>query len=305
MVDPHRLHVFRAVVQTGSINRAAVRLGYTASAVSQHVSALQRETGLTLVERRGRGIVATAAGVAVAERAGRVLDHLADFDGVVDDLRTGRTGTLRIGTFSSANRAWLPRVVAALTEEFPQLRLELTMIEHRGQLTGDPDLEIYVAESVRADRDPTAAEGAADAYDLEPLRVEDYVVVVPSRHPLAGRASVDLADLADEPWIDNDHSRGPCREIVMSAAASAGFAPRFRLQAPDYTSAFDYVEQGVGVTVLPRLGAIALPPGTVMIPIRDAAARRRIMLRVKRSMRTNPAVMRASALLRAASAPTD
>ncbi|SFR74936.1 DNA-binding transcriptional regulator, LysR family [Agromyces sp. CF514] len=302
MVDPHRLTVFRAVVQTGSINRAATRLGYTASAVSQHVSALQRETGLTLVERRGRGIVPTAAGVAVAERAARVLDHLADFDGVVDDLRTGRTGTVRIGTFSSANRAWLPQVVAALAREFPQLRLELTMIELRGQLTGDPDIELYVAESVRADRDPSAGEGVADAYDLEELRGEGYVVVVPAGHALAGRTEVGLAELADEPWIDNDHSRGPCREIVMASAATAGFAPRFRIQAPDYTSAFDYVATGVGVTVLPRLGAIALPPGTVMIPITDAAARRRIMMRVKRTMRTNPAVHRASELLRAASA---
>ncbi|GAA1949509.1 LysR family transcriptional regulator [Agromyces allii] len=303
MVDPHRLSVFRAVVQTGSINQAAARLGYTASAVSQHVSALQRETGLTLVERRGRGIVATAAGVAVADRAGRVLDHLADFDGVVDDLRTGRTGTIRIGTFSSANRAWMPQVVAALALEFPQLRLELTMIELRGQLTGDPDLELYVAESVRGDRDPAAAEGSGDAYDLEDLRVEGYVVVVNTTHPLASQPDVALAELADDAWIDNDHSRGPCREIVMSAAARAGFAPRFRIQAPDYASAFDYVQHGVGVTVLPRLGAIALPPATVMIPIRDAAARRRIMLRVKRAMRTNPAVVRASALLRAASAP--
>ncbi|MGI9823942.1 LysR family transcriptional regulator [Agromyces sp. Marseille-Q5079] len=303
MVDPQRLQVFRAVVQAGSINQAAVRLGYTASAVSQQVSALQRETGLTLVERRGRGIVATAAGIAVAERATRVLDHLADFDGAVDDLRTGRTGTLRIGTFMSANRAWMPQVVAALARDFPQLRLELSMVELRGQLTGDPDLELYVAESVRGDRDPTAAAGASDAYDLEELRTEGYVVVLPTGHPLADRESIALAELASEPWIDNDHSRGPCREIVMSGCAAAGFVPRFRIQAPDYTSAFDFVAHGVGVTVLPRLGAIGLPPGTAMVPIRDAGVRRRIMLRVKRSMQANPAAQRARGLLLAASAP--
>jgi DNA-binding transcriptional LysR family regulator len=301
MVDPQRLQVFRTVVQTGSINRAAARLGYTDSAVSQQVSALQRETGLTLVERRGRGIVATAAGIAVAERATRVLDHLADFDGAVDDLRTGRTGTLRISTFMSANRAWLPQVVAELAREFPQLRLELSMVETRGQLTGDPDLELYVAESIRADRDPAVADGASDAYDLEELRTEGYVVVLPSGHPLAGHASIALDELSSEPWVDNDHSRGPCREIVMSGCAAAGFAPRFRIQAPDYTSAFDYVAHGVGITVLPRLGAIGLPPGTVMIPIRDAGVRRRIMLRVKRSMHRNPAVRRARHLLHAAS----
>lgn len=302
MVDPHRLQVFRAVVQTGSINRAAARLGYTASAVSQHVSALQRETGLTLVERRGRGIVATAAGIAVADRAARVLDHLADFEGAVDDLRTGRSGTLHVTTFMSANRAWMPQVVAGLTAEFPLLRLELEMLELRSRQAGDPDLEVYVAESVRGDRDPSVADGSPDGYDLEELRTEGYVAVVAASHPLAGRESVSLTDLEADHWIDNDHSRGPCREIVISACAAAGFAPRFRLQAPDYPSAMDFVAHDVGVTVLPKLGAMGLPSGTVMIPVSDAGARRRIMLRVKRSMRTNPAARRASELLREASA---
>ncbi|MFE6967563.1 LysR family transcriptional regulator [Agromyces sp. NPDC057679] len=302
MVDPHRLQIFRAVVQTGSINRAAERLGYTPSAVSQHVSALQRETGLTLVERRGRGIVPTSAGVAVADRAARVLNHLADFDGALDDLRAGRSGTLRISSFMSANRAWLPAIVAELSREFPLLRLELSMLERPGRPAGEPDLELYVAESVRGDRDPAIADGSPDGYDLEELRTEGYVVVMPAGHPLAEHPTVDLAELSGDPWIDNDDSHGTCREIIVSACAALGFAPRFRLHAPDYTSAFDYVSHGVGITVLPRLGAIDLPAGVVMRPIADEAARRRIMLRVKRSMRTHPAVERATARLRAVAA---
>ncbi|WP_022890536.1 LysR family transcriptional regulator [Agromyces italicus] len=302
MVDPHRLQIFRAVVQTGSINRAAERLGYTASAVSQHVSALQRETGLTLVERRGRGIVPTSAGVAVADRAARVLNHLADFDGALDDLRAGRSGTLRLSSFMSANRAWLPPIVAELSQEFPLLRLELSMIERPGRAAGEPDLELYVAESVRGDRDPAIADGSPDGYDLEELRTEGYVVVMPAGHRLAERRSVDLAELDGEQWIDNDDSHGTCREIIVSACAGLGFAPRFRLHAPDYTSAFDYVANGVGITVLPRLGAIDLPTGVVKRPIADEAARRRIMLRVKRSMRTHPAVELATARLRAVGA---
>jgi DNA-binding transcriptional LysR family regulator len=298
MVDPHRLRVFRAVVQSGSINRAAARLGYTPSAVSQHVSTLQRETGLTLIERRGRGIVPTAAGLAVADRASRVLDQLADFDSMADDLRSGRSGTLRISCFSSANRSWMPAIAAAMLAEFPGLRLELSLVEQHGQLTGEPDVELYVAESVRGDRDPAVADGIADGYDIEPLRTEGYVVVVPLRHPLALRRSVSLAELADEPWVDNDYARGPCREITLSACAARGFVPRFRLDAPDYATAFDYVAAGVGITVLPTLGALGLPDGVVLVPLDDPDVRRRIMLRVKRSMRTHPAVGRMTALLR-------
>jgi len=298
MVDPHRLRVFRAVVQTGSINRAATRLGYTPSAVSQHVSTLQRETGLTLIEKRGRGIAPTAAGLAVADRAARVLDQIADFDSLADDLRSGRSGTLRISCFSSSNRAWMPAIAATMLTEFPSLRLELSLVEQHGQHTGEPDVELYVAESVRGDRDPSVADGVADGYDIEPLRTEGYVVVVPLGHPLALRDSLPLQELADEPWIDNDYARGPCREIILSACASRGFAPRFRLQAPDYATAFDYVAAGVGITVLPRLGAFGLPDGVAMIAVDDADVKRRIMLRVKRSMRTHPAVQRLTELLR-------
>lgn len=300
VVDPQRLRVFRAVVQTGSINRAAARLGYTPSAVSQHVAALQRETGLVLVERHGRGIQPTAAGVTVADHATRVLDQLADFESLADDLREGRSGTLRIGCFMSANRAWMPGVVAHLAVEFPDLRIELSLVELRGQHSADSDLEVYIAEAVRADRDPAAADGAADGYDLEPLRTEGYVAVVPDGHPLAAGDSVAIADLAAQPWIDNDHARGPCREIVLTACTAQGFSPRFRIAAPDYATAFDYVAQGIGITVVPRLGAYLLPSGVTALPVADDEVRRRIMLRVKRSMRTHPAAQRTAELLRAA-----
>ncbi|WP_127793793.1 LysR family transcriptional regulator [Agromyces sp. LHK192] len=299
-MDPTRLRVFRAVVQSGSINGAATRLGYTPSAISQHVSALQRETGLVLVERRGRGIQPTAAGIAVAERATRVLDQLTDLEHLADDLRAGRSGVLRIGAFMSANRVWMPRVVAGVVDDFPDLRIELSLAELRGDRPVELDLDVFIAEAVRGDRDPAVADGSADGYDVEHLRTEDYLAVLPAGHPLVGRERVELNELRDADWIDNDIARGPCREILITACRARGFAPRFRVQASDYPSSFDYVAAGVGVTVVPRLGAHLLPAGVTAVPIADAEVRRRIMLRVARSARTNPAVRRATELLRAA-----
>lgn len=299
MVDLQRLRVFRAVTQTGSINGAAERLGYTPSAVSQQVSALQRETGLTLIERQGRGIVPTAAGIAIANRAGRVLDQVTDLETLTDDLREGRSGTLRFGCFMSANRAWMPRVVAALTDEFADLRVEIALVELTGRRAIDSDLELFIAESVGAGLDPAAADGRADGYLVEELRDEGYLAVLPGSHPLATRADLSLDDLAGETWIDNDHARGPCREIVISACAASGFTPRFSVAAPDYATAFDYVAAGLGLTVVPELGAFRLPTDVVAVPVDDARIRRRIMLRTKRSMRAHPAVERAAGLLRA------
>ena len=100
----HRLRVLRTVVATGSVGAAATTLGYTPSAVSQHLATLQRETGLLLIERKGRGIQPTAAGRTLADEAGRVLESLSGVEGVVGDLRAGRVGRLSISYFASAGR---------------------------------------------------------------------------------------------------------------------------------------------------------------------------------------------------------
>src|SRR5690606_19268658 len=121
MLDPHRLRMFAAVVAAGSVHQAAANLGYTPSAVSQQLAALQRETGLRLMERNGRGIVPTATGRLLADEAAAVLERLAALDGLVTDLREGRVGSLSISYFASAGASWIPPLVATLTSEFPEL----------------------------------------------------------------------------------------------------------------------------------------------------------------------------------------
>ncbi|HWL01877.1 MAG TPA: LysR family transcriptional regulator, partial [Microbacteriaceae bacterium] len=125
MLDVHRLRVFRSVVASGSVQAAAANLGYTPSAVSQHLTALQRETGLALLERAGRGLRPTAAGQELAAQADTVLARLGETESLIADLREGRTGSISIGYFASVGAAWLPRVVRRLTTEFPGVRLDL------------------------------------------------------------------------------------------------------------------------------------------------------------------------------------
>src|SRR5262245_13222212 len=108
MLDVHRLRVFRSVVATGSINAAASNLGYTPSAISQQLAALQRETGLALVARAGRGIQPTAAGLALVSEIDEVLHRLGGVESLVADLRDGRHGSLSICYFPSVGSAWMP-----------------------------------------------------------------------------------------------------------------------------------------------------------------------------------------------------
>lgn len=288
MLDAHRLRVFSAVVATGSVNKAAANLGYTPSAISQHVTALQRETGLRLIERSGRGIEPTTTGRLLAKEAATALERLASLDSVVADLRAGRVGRLSISYFASAGAAWIPPLVAALTQEFPNLRIDLRLLELAGELV-DPDVEIFV-------------EGAESSpirgYDVHALIDDPYVVVLREDHPLASRESIRLPELANEAWVDNDFSRGPCRQVVIDACASVGFSPGFHVETHDYPTAISFVAAGVGITVLPELGiGAALPPGLTAVPVVEPTPVRRISVRVRESLRQNPAARRIVELL--------
>src|SRR5690349_3290956 len=94
MIDVQRLRVLRAVAASGSAQAASEHLGYTPSAVSQPLEALQRETGLVLFEKAGRGIAPTASAKVLAAESDELMESLNRLGGVVDHLREGRSGSL-------------------------------------------------------------------------------------------------------------------------------------------------------------------------------------------------------------------
>lgn len=283
------MRVFAAVVASGSVNHAAEYLGFTPSAVSQHVAALQRETGLQLIERSGRGIEPTATGRLLADEAAKTLERLSALDTFVTDLRAGRVGRLSISYFASAGAAWIPPVVATLGSEFPDLRLDLRLFELADEAQEPPDVEVFVEDAV-----PEPARG----YHTQPLLEEPYFVVLPAEHALATRDFVPLLELANERWVDNDFSRGACRQVVLDACASVGFTPGFHVETHDYTTAISFVAAGVGITLVPRLGiGASLPDVVVAVPVVDPTPTRRIVVRVRDSLRDNPAARRVISLL--------
>jgi DNA-binding transcriptional LysR family regulator len=287
-VDVHRLRVLRAVVADGSIQGAAASLGYTPSAISQHLTALQKETRLTLLQRSGRGIEPTMAGRAVAAEAARIFERLADLESLVADLRAGRVGALSVSYFASAGAVWIPPVVATIAREFPRLRLDLRLIELLADDSGPPDVEIAV---------DGAESGGIAGYQVHPLLTEPYLAVVPATSALARRAQVDLAELRDETWVDNDVARGPCRQAVLDACSTVGFSPAFHIETQDYPTAIRFVAEGMGITVIPRLGLDALPDSTVAVPIVNPTPRRSISVRVRDTAANHPAVIRMLELL--------
>lgn len=287
MLDPHRLRVFRSVVASGSVQAAADNLGLTSSAVSQHLQALQKETGLTLFQRSGRGIVPTDAAVVLDAQSDEVMSQWGRLDQVVSDLRDGRSGRLTIGYFASAGAAWMPSLVKRLTTEFPDLVLELvlTEVEQRGPR---PDIDLVI--------DPPGSP-VPQGYNRIDLIDDQYVAVVPRGHAIAEEAAVPLAALRGETWVSNDFPRSVGHRLLVAACAAAGFRPRFTVQAQDHYTAIGFVAAGIGVSVMPGLAARSLPANVARVDIEPPAPVRHLAALVRDSGTADHPAERAVALL--------
>lgn len=281
MLDVHRLKIFRSVVASGSVAAAATSLGYSPSAVSQHLTALQRETGLTLLERVGRGLRPTPAGLAVAAEADGVLRRLGQAESVVAELRDGRSGRLSIAYFASVGTAWLPDVARRLTTELPGVALDLQLREALAEDPGArPDIQLLVSG--------TQAPSTGAGFESHHLVDDPYLAVLPRTHPLAGRDTIELAELALDRWVEGDVPTGWCRRNLVETCAAAGFVPPFHVQANDAPTAVAFVGAGMGITVLPALAARHLPADVRSVPIVRPRPERSIYAVVRTAVASTP-----------------
>ncbi|MGP4101652.1 LysR family transcriptional regulator [Nonomuraea sp. KM90] len=291
MLNPRRLAILRAVLAAGSINRAARNLSYSPATISQHMTALAKETGLTLFEKQGRGIVPTEAARQLADQAQSLLADFGRLDRVVADLRGGQAEHLAIACFASAAERWMPEVVRTVHRHQPNLTVEISLnepVDGRGRRR--PDLDIRTEP----------ADGAGvhlDGYRRHELTVEELVAVLPAAHPLAGAPGLALRDLEGEPWVDHDIYDSPIGQIIQSACGAAGFTPRYAARLDDHRAALRLVAAGIGVAVLPRLAVAELPGGLVARPLVRPTVLRRIAVHARRDRRRADLIARAVAQL--------
>jgi DNA-binding transcriptional LysR family regulator len=299
MLDVRRLRVLRSVVTSGSISAAAVNLGYTASAVSQQLGVLEREAGIRLLEKAGRGVRPTAAGRLLARHADEIMSRLTTAEDELADLRAGRTGRLRVHYFATAGAALVPPAEAAFTAHYPGVRLDLRLHEPayntEQAATGEADIQLVVLR-------PGATRDDTERVTLVHLLDDVYHVVLPRGHRLADQDTVDLADLADDPWVDNEFPPGTCRAIMMDAFAAAGFVPNFVVESNDYATAQGFVAAGLGVTLVPGLGLGSAPAGVVVRSAANPRPVRSIYAAVADGVVGQPAVAGMVEALRAAAA---
>lgn len=290
------MQVLRAVITSGSITAAARNLGYTTSAISQQLSTLEHEAGVTLLERLGRGVRPTAAGELLCEHAEALSTQLATAEAALADLKDGRTGTLAIRYFATAGAALIPPAVARLRRELPGIHVDLKLVEPNDPLPEVESGEADVAIVVFPRKNPPAK-----GVELVHLLDDPYRAVLPPGHHLAGKDVLDLADLADEQWVGNEWPPGPCLEVMLDACASAGFTPKVVVESEDYQTAQGFVAAGLGVSLVPELGLGSPHPGVVVRPVRKPEPVRAIHAAIAAHARTAPAVHGLLAALRESS----
>lgn len=282
MLDPVKLRVLRSVVETESIRASAEALGYTPSAVSQHLSVLGRETGVVLLERTGRGISVTSAARLLAEQAGAALDALASVDRLARELASGRTGSLTFGYMTSVAATWVPVLARDVRRAFPQLSLDLLYRDCSVQETGSR------ADVVLTD-DVTPSFGA-DWREVDLLE-EIYSALVAVTHPLADREEISLTELAELPWVTDDPLDSWWFDRIAASCRAAGFTPPVEVNPSDYPAVTGFVATGDYVSVQPSLIAAETRPDIVAIPLSAPAPTRRVQMRVRRAAETNPAAL--------------
>ena len=251
MLNPIHLRTLRTVLRTGSFSAAAKELGYTSSAVSQQMSSLEHDARLALFERKARSITPTPSAVLLADRSSEVLAMLDDLQDEVREMVGGQLGRLRIGSFPTASEHLLPDVIAQLAEQLPHVRMELE--------EGEPDALIPLVSDRLLDI------ALVYEYDLVPrtwprnvrrttLLSEDLVLLLPQDHRLADE--VDLADLRDDVWISTAPGSSGS-ECLLRMCAIEGFVPRVDFRTNDYDVVRRFVGAGLGVALVPQLGAMA------------------------------------------------
>jgi DNA-binding transcriptional LysR family regulator len=263
-MDTAWLEVFRAVARHGSFTAAGAELGFTQSAVSRQIAALEAEFGAPLFDRLPRGVRLTQQGRRALGHAAAALDRLADAHRDLAALDRLTAGRLRLGSFATADAALVPRALAAFAVDHPGVHVthvEGYSRDHVAALeSGDLDLALV---SGYPEQSATYA-----AVELTHLLDETVLVALPAGHRLAGSADggsrgrpLRLADLAGESWVAG--SQAP-EETLISACLRRGFRPRIDFVAREWTAKFGFVAAGLGLTLVPALAAGALPRGVTL-----------------------------------------
>ncbi|GAA3252208.1 LysR family transcriptional regulator [Nonomuraea helvata] len=283
MLDPRKLHLLRELARRGTIAAVAEAATFTPSAVSQQLSALEREAGVPLLERTGRTVTLTPAGHLLVEHAHAVLEQLERASAALAAARGGPSGPLRIGAFPTATRVLLPPALVGLTGAHPGLVPMVSEI--------DP---AHVSAALRAGELDVAL---VHEYDFVPPVTDASIETEPLfSEPMYLTDRASIADARADAWI-TDRPGTLCHTMAIRACQAAGFEPLVRHHIDDFDTVLAFVAAGQGVALVPHLAAIAPPEGVTLTRL---PLSRRTLAAFRRGNGEHPAIRAAIAAFHAA-----
>jgi DNA-binding transcriptional LysR family regulator len=281
-LEVRHLAALDAVASEGSFGRAAERLGYTQSAISQQIATLEKIVGERLLERPGgaRAVTLTDAGELMLRHAEAIVARLDAVRADMSALRAGETGTLRVGTYQSVGARVLPQLIRRFRDARPGVELSLH------EPTTDPELydEVERGDLDLAFCSPPLPSGPFEAAEL---MSDPYILLVPADSPLARRRSASLDNLGDLPLIASHACRSG--EIVEAALREAGYETTYAFRSDDNGTVQGLVAAGVGVALWPLLAAATDDPRVRALRLEPAVPRRRIAVIWHRDRHRSPA----------------
>jgi DNA-binding transcriptional LysR family regulator len=290
MIDLRRLHMLRLVHQHGTVTSAAEALHLTPSAVSHQLRELARELKVPLLEPQGRKVRLTPAAHVLIEHADGLLAKWEETLADLESHRAGAAGPLRMCGFTTAVGGLVAPAAGALLRDDPDLRVEVR----------ECDTDVAMGLLAAGETDIAVIEPTPDApppgdprFDREPLLEEDYDLIVPPGHPLAGRGGARLEHAADETWISVQPEICTHHQQVLAYCGAAGFTPRFAHHAISWSAIWALVANGLGVSLVPRLADGPSDQPVVRVPLTgNGVPRRRVLTCVRRGSRDNPLIAR-------------
>jgi DNA-binding transcriptional LysR family regulator len=263
MLDLRRLQMFHGVATRRSFSAAALELSYTQSSVSEGVAALERELGVTLLDRSSRPVRVTPAGEMVLAHAEALLGQAAAIEDDLATLAAGDSGRLRLAGFYTAWSTFLPTAVADFARSRPRVQLELDQLNPPAALrqlrAGDVDLAVLFRFEAG---DP--AEDPSDRLVSTHLAHDPYALAVPAKSRLARKGRLEVADLAEASWCTAPHGSSQTVLLQDFCRRHGGFEPKLDYPTDDVGMAQPLIAAGLAVALLPALNLARPYPGVTV-----------------------------------------
>ena len=297
MINPVHLRTLLEVTRQGSFAAAANILGYTASAVSQQMSALERDTGVQLFHRSARSVEPTDAALVMTRHAAKVLTDIDALMAATSRTHDGTGQELRLGIFPSLATHVLPRLLRSPSWPGMGITLNVSVAEPAQTIAGlrsGGELDVALVYQV-------GQAGLAWPHTINRQWIGDdnFRVVLPKSWGIQPRAEVAAAQLSDMPWIMH-HPGTSDATVIERLFASCNLVPRVAAYSDDFNASLELASVGLGAALVPELALQHRPEGIVVLDVPEIRLARNIfalLINDKRTARVEVFVDKLSAIM--------